>query len=246
LAELIIASPKIHPKGIDAQLIRLGFRVLGIVAAVVVVLEGGRYLGIPLTTLLAGAGVGGLAVALAAQDSLKNLFGSMMIILDKPFSVGDRIIVKGYDGIVEEIGLRSTKIRLLTGHQAAVPNDELARADIENVGRRPYIRRTAVLEMPSNTPVAKVKRALEIVSAVLENHEGMADDFPPRVFLRDLKESSIGIFIIYWYHPPNYWDFLAFSQKINLQIMEELEAEQIPFASPALTIEMSEEHKQLG
>jgi len=141
LAEAIISSPKIHPKGIDAQLTRLLCRVLGLVSATVLFLEGGKKMGIPITTLLAGAGVGGLAVALAAQDSLRNVFGSMMIILDKPFKVGERIVAKGYDGVVEEIGLRSTKIRLLTGHQVSIPNDELARNDVENVGRRPHIRK---------------------------------------------------------------------------------------------------------
>ena len=64
----------------------------------------------------------------------------------------------------------------------------------------------------------------------------MQEEFPPRVFLRDLKESSIGIVMIYWYHPPNYWDYLAFSENVNLQIMEQLEAEGIDFAAPALTV----------
>ena len=90
--------------------------------------------------------------------------------------------------------------------------------------------------MPSDTPVVKVKRALEIMRTAVDNHEGMQEDFPPRVFLRDLKESSIGIVMIYWYHPANYWDYLAFSEKVNLRIMEQLEAEGIPFAAPALTV----------
>ncbi|GAG05633.1 unnamed protein product, partial [marine sediment metagenome] len=129
-----------------------------------------------------------------------------------------------------------TKIRLLTGHQANIPNDELTRTDLENVGRRPHIRRAATIEMPSGTPVAKVKRALQIIRSAIDNHEGMEEDYPPRVFLRDLNESSVGIFMIYWYHPANYWDYLAFSEKVNLEIMEKLEAEGIPFAAPALTV----------
>ena len=203
-------------------------------------LEGGRQFGIPLTTLLASAGVGGLALALAAQDTLKNVFGSIMITLDKPYKVGERIVTKGYDGVVEEIGLRSTKIRLLTGHQASIPNEEMARSDIENIGRRPYIRRTATIQMPSYTPVAKVNRALQIVRDALDNHEGMEEEFPPRVSLRDINDASIGIFLIYWYHPPNYWDYLAMSERLNLQVMKQFEAEQIPFAKTALTIQMAE------
>jgi len=241
LAVLIVATPWIQPAGLDAQLVRLTCRVLGILGAAVVLLEGGRHLGIPLTTLIAGAGVTGLALALAAQDSLRSILGTMMIMLDKPFKVGERIVAKGYDGMVEDIGLRSTKIRLLTGHQVSIPNAELARADIENIGRRPYIRRAVTIELPSDTPSEKVKRALEILRTILKDHEGMTKDYPPRVFLRDVNEGSIGIFLIYWYHPPKYWDFLAFSERITLEMAEQFEAEQIPFAAPALTVHMPDE-----
>jgi len=236
IAAVVIATPRIQPRGLDAQLVRLICRVVSIVAAVLVFLEGGRQLGIPLTTLLASAGVGGLALALAAQDALKNVFGSIMITLDKPYAVGERIAVQGYDGFVEEIGLRSTKIRLLSGHQTSIPNEVMARSDIENIGRRPYIRRSATIQLPSATPAAKVQRALEIVREALDSHEGMEEERPPRVFLRDLNESSVGIFLSYWFHPPDYWSFLAFSERVNLQVMEQLEAEGIPFAAPALTV----------
>lgn len=236
IAVLIIASPRITSGGLNAQLIKIACKLASSVAALIIFLEGGRYLGIPLTSLLASAGISGLAVALAAQDTLKTLFGTIMLLADKPFLVGERIIFGKYDGVVEDIGLRSTKILLLTGHQALIPNDELARTDIENVGRRKHIRRTAIIELPSDTPVVKVKRALEIIRNAVDNHEGMEEDFPPRVFLRDMNESSIGILIMYWYQPANYWDYLAFSEKVNLQIMEQLETENISFAAPALTV----------
>ena len=104
-------------------------------------------------------------------------------------------------------------------------------------------RQTTVIEMPSDMPTAKVKRALEIVRTAVDSHQGMQEDFPPRVLLRDLKESSIGISLIYWCHPPKYWDFLAFSEKVNLQIMEQLEAEGIDFAAPALTLHTAEDQR---
>jgi MscS family membrane protein len=243
LAELIIATPWVQPVGLDAQLVRLTCRVLSIIGAMIVLLEGGQQLGVSLTTLLTGAGVGGLALALAAQDSLKNILGSMMIMLDKPFKVGERIIAKGYEGIVEDIGLRSTKLRSLTGHQVSIPNEEMARADIENVGRRPYIRRSATIELPSDTRSATIRRALEILREILKNHEGMNEDLPPRVFLRDVNESSIGIFMTYWYHPPEYWEFLAFSEHVTLQMTEQFETEGIPFASPALNVRLQSAEK---
>ncbi|WP_166823085.1 mechanosensitive ion channel family protein [Thalassoroseus pseudoceratinae] len=240
VAALLIASPWIAPRGLDAQLVRLVCRVASIAAAAVVFLEGGQQFGIPLTTLLASAGVGGLAVALAAQDTLKNVFGSIMITLDKPYQVGERIVTKDYDGLVEEIGLRSTKIRLLTGHQASIPNEEMARSDIENIGRRPHIRHATTIQMPSCTSVAKVNRALEIVREAVKDHEGLKEELPPRVFLRDVNDASIGIILIYWYHPPDYWDYLAVNERINLQIMEQFEADQIPFARPGRTVHIAE------
>ena len=236
LADSVVLLRKSSSQKLDATLIQIAFKALGMIAAVIVFLEGGKYLGFPLTTLLAGAGISGLAIALAAQNLLKGLFGTVTILFDKPYQTGERISVKGHDGVVEDIGMRATKLRLLTGNLVSIPNDQMADSEIENIGRRPHIRRTAVVELPSGTPTAKVKKALEIVRAAVENHEGMQEDLPPRVFLRDLKESSIGIFLIYWYHPPEYWDFLAFSEKVNLQIMEQLEAEGIPFAAPALTV----------
>jgi MscS family membrane protein len=244
LADSVVLLRKSASHKLGATLVQIVFRSVGMVAAVIVFLEGGKYLGFPLTTLLAGAGISGLAIALAAQSLLKGLFGTVTILFDKPYQSGERIIVKGYDGFVEDIGMRATKLRLLTGHLVSIPNDQMADSEIENIGRRPHIRRTAVIEMPSDTPTAKVKRALEIVRAAVDDHEGMREDLPPRVFLRDLKESSIGIFMIYWYQPPDYWDFLAFSEKVNLQIMEQLEAEGIDFAAPALTVHTPEHQKR--
>ena len=232
LSALIIATPWIKPRGLDAQLVRLVCRVLSIVAAVIIVLEGGRVIGIPLTTLLAGAGVGGLALALAAQDTLKNVFGSIMISLDKPYRIGERILVKGYDGVVEEVGLRSTKIRLLTGHLTTIPNEEMARSDIENIGRRPHIRRISDIPIPLDTPSEKIERAVNIVREALDNHEGMDSDFPPRVYFNDFNRDSFNIRMILWYHPAKYWDFLTFSQKLNQQIVEAFEIDGIQFAPP--------------
>lgn len=244
IAEIIIASPRIQPKGLDAQLIRIVCRVLSFVAAIIVFLEGGKYLGIPLTTLLASAGVGGLAVALAAQGTLKSLFGSMMILLDRPYRAGERIIVGGYDGIVEDIGLRSTKLRLLTGHMASIPNEEMARSRIENVGRRPHVRRIADIRIPLDTPRAKIEKALGVIRGVMENHEGMEPDFPPRVYFNEFNPDSFNIRIIYWYHPPNYWDFLAFSEKLNLAIFRAFEDHGVQFSLPTRVTYTTTDSKQ--
>jgi MscS family membrane protein len=201
-------------------------------------------IGFNVSTLLAGLGVGGIAVALAAQDTLKNFFGSVMILLDKPFSVGQRVTVKGHDGTVEEIGLRSTRIRLLTGHQTTVPNEQMANLDIENIGRRPHIRRLTNITITYDTPPEKIEKAVNIIETILDNHEGMKPDFPPRVYFNEFNSDSLNILVLYWYHPPDYWSFLAFSQGVNLQIMREFEKEGIQFAFPTSTTYLTQDDDQ--
>jgi MscS family membrane protein len=193
----------------------------------------------PVTSLLAGLGVGGLAVALAAQDTLKNFFGSLVIFSDKPFDMGDRIIVDGHDGTVAEVGFRSTRIRTLEGNLVTIPNGELANKTILNIGKRPHIRRILNIALVYSTPPEKISRALEIIKGLLENHEGMNPDFPPRVYFDNFKDFSLNIFVIYWYHPPNYWDYMAFSEKLNLEILRRFNEEGIEFAFPTRTVHVS-------
>ena len=201
-------------------------------------------IGFNISALLAGLGVGGIAVALAAQDTLKNFFGSVMILLDKPYSIGQRVTVKGHDGVVEEIGLRSTRIRLLTGHQTTVPNDQMANVDIENIGRRPYIRRLTNITITYDTPPEQIERAVNIIETILDNHEGMKPDFPPRVYFNEFNSDSLNLLVLYWYHPPDYWNFLAFSQRVNLQIMREFKKEGIQFAFPTSTTYLTQDDDQ--
>lgn len=237
VAEIIINSPRINPQGLNAQLIRIVSRLMSLVLAVIVFLVGGQYLGIELTTLLASAGIGGLAIALAAQDTLKTLFGTIMLMADKPFRVGERIQFKKYDGNVEDIGLRSTRVRLLTGNLVTIPNDELARFDIENITRRPHIRRSANIKLPLDTPREKVEQCVEIIRDILKDHEGMNSDYPPRVYFDDFNEDSFNIKVYYWYSPPVFWDYLAFSQKVNLDIFKALEDQSIQFSQPLRVIQ---------
>jgi len=232
IAESIIASPKINPQGLNAQLIRIVSKLSSIAASVALFLAGGQYLGIPVATLLASAGIGGLALAFGAQDTLKTLFGTLMLMGDKPFRVGERIVFGNYDGVVEDIGLRSTRIRLLTGHQVTVPNDELSRSHIENIGRRPHIRRKGELYIPLDTPCEKIEKAVAIVREKLENHEGMDPEKPPRVFFLDFTANGFCIQFFYWYTPAEVWKFRVFNEKLNFEIFRAFEAEEIQFSMP--------------
>ena len=187
----------------------------------------------PPSTVIAGLGASGLAIGLAAQDTIKNFFGSVMIYADRPFELGDRIVIDGHDGPVEAVGFRSTRIRTLDGHLVTVPNGEMAYKTIHNIGKRPYIRRIMNIRVAYDTPPAKVRMALAILRELLDNHEGMKEDFPPRVFLHDFLETAINIRAIYWFHPPAYWDYCDFSERLNLEIVEKFEAAGIRFALPA-------------
>ncbi|MDP6491140.1 MAG: mechanosensitive ion channel family protein [Kiritimatiellia bacterium] len=189
-----------------------------------------------ITTILAGLGVGGLAIALAGQDTIKNFFGSIVILGDRPFEIGDRIVIDGHDGPVESVGFRSTRIRTLDGHLVTVPNSEMVNRTVQNIGRRPYIRRVANITITYDTPPAKVALALDILKEILHDHEGMHPDFPARVFFDGFNDSSLNLVMIYWYHPPEYWDYMAFTERVNMQILKRFNAEGIEFAFPTQSI----------
>jgi MscS family membrane protein len=223
-------------------LVRKTFRV-------VIVILSGLYIaesisGKPMSTIIAGLGIGGLAFALAAQDTVKNFFGSIMILLDRPFAVGDRVVVDGYDGPVEEVGFRSTKIRTMSGHLVTVPNEKMVSNHIENVGRRPYIHRAFNIAITYDTPPDKVEQAVKIIEEVLRDHEGMRPDFPPRVFFNEFNDASLNILVIYWYYPPDYWEFLEFSQTINMKIFRAFEKEGIEFAFPTQTVRLANDDRR--
>jgi len=236
VAELAILSPRIQHNSLKAQLLRLTARITGIIIGFVIIFYGASQIGIPLLGVLAGVGVGGLAIALAAQDSLKNLLGSLTIFMDQPYAPGQRIVVQGHDGFVEEIGLRSTKIRLLNGALASLPNEKMANLDIENIGRRQFIRRRTNIRLAYNTPSEKIKKAVDIIRTILDNHEGMRPELPPRVYFDEFNPDSLSILVMYWYHPPRRWKALQFDEQVNLKIAERFEEEGIQFAIPAYRV----------
>lgn len=201
---------------------------------------------------LAGFGIAGLAVSLAAQDSLKNLFGSITILLDKPYAVGERINYGGYDGIVEEIGFRSTKVRTLTGHLVTIPNSVIVNDSVENIAKRPTIRRILNVTITYDTPPEKVRHAVQLIRDILQE-EGIreaihpvvkGDELPPRVHFNDFNAASLNIFVIYWFTPPAWWDFLAHAELVNMRIFEEFEKHDIDFAFPTQTIHLANDTKR--
>ncbi|MBN1672021.1 MAG: mechanosensitive ion channel family protein [Kiritimatiellae bacterium] len=201
----------------------------------------------PLTTILAGLGVGGLAVALAGQDTIKNFFGSLVILADKPFQIGERVVIDGHDGLIEGVGFRSTRIRRLDGHLVTVPNGELVNKSIENIGRSPFFKRVTSLTITYDTPPAKVERAVQIIRDILADHEGMNPALPPRVYFGEFGACSLDIVVYYWYHPADWWKFSAFNERVNMAILRQFNEAGIEFAFPTQTLYLANDDKrQLG
>jgi MscS family membrane protein len=176
---------------------------------------------------LAGLGIAGLAVSLAAQDSLKNLFGSITILVDRPFLVGQSISYGGYEGLVEEIGFRSTKLRTVGGTLVTIPNSKIVNDPVENMDCR-YFRRSFSLKILSSTPPEQVAQALAVLAkifdeeAIREPVHPLIDGerLPPRIYFSDFAAEGLSISVTYWYAPPSWWDFQEHAQKVNLRIVE--------------------------
>ncbi len=188
-------------------------------------------------SLLAGLGIGGLAFALAAQDALKNVFGSIVIFADRPFQMGDRVKISGHDGIIEQVGFRSTRLRTLQGHVVTIPNAIVANTDIENIGRRPAIKRVLDVTITYDTPPEKVQRAVDILREMLDARaEHFLEDSPGRVYFSDFNAESLNLVVYYWFAPPDWWEYLAFTHEFNMELLRRYNEEGIEFAFPTRTL----------
>jgi len=225
---------------IDAMLIPIVGKSIRVAVVILIILQAAQSLSDqPITSILAGIGIGGLALGLAAQDTIRNFFGSLMIFADKPFNVGELINLEDKFGKVVEVGVRTTKVRTLEGHMLTIPNGNLANMTIHNIGKRDFIRRVFDVAIPYNTSPDKVDRAVEIIRDILEDHEGMNPDFPPRVFFEGLNSHSLNIKVYYWYHPPDFWQYMAFTETVNREILSRFNSEGIEFAFPTQTIHLA-------
>lgn len=223
---------------LDDQLVPILRKSLRIFTVIVVALFiAQNILEMRVGALLAGLGIGGLALALAAKDSLSNFFGSLTIFADRPFQMGERVNIDGHNGTVEEVGFRSTRIRTLTGHLVTLPNAYVANTAVENIGRRPYIRRVLDVTITYDTQPDKVQRAIDIIREMLDARaEHFPDDMPGRAYFSEFNAASLNIVVYYWFTPPDWWEYLAFTDKFNLELLRRLNDEGIEFAFPTQTL----------
>ena len=195
-------------------------------------------LDVKITSLLTGLSVGGLALGLAAQDTVANLFGAVAIFLDKPFYLGDSIKVEGVEGAVESIGLRSTRIRNADGYHVTVPNKLMGNAIITNISRRPSIRTEMNLGLACDTPVEKVRRATAIIGEILRAHPKTADLI---VSFNKFTNSTLNLYVAHVWAGTDDKELFAQMQEWNLLIKQRFAAEKIEFAYPTQTVHLKTE-----
>ncbi len=216
-------------------IIRKTIKAFVIVVAALVTLSN---IGVNITAAIASLSIGGLAVGLAAQDTLANLFGAVAILLDKPFRIGDRITLDSVDGAVETIGLRSTKIRNLDGHLVTIPNKTMANATLTNVTSRPNIKTVMNIGITYDTPTEKVRRALAIIEELYKANPQTKD---LQVSFNQFADSALNIQIVHWWASTDAKEYLAGMQEINLAIKERFDAEGISFAFPSQTVYLKQD-----
>lgn len=218
---------------LDAQLFPVLSKSAKVFVVVVAALVTTQNLGMNVTGLLASLSIGGLAVGLAAQDTLSNLFGAVALFADKPFRVGDRIQLDAIDGSVEAIGLRSTRIRNLDGHLVTVPNRTMANASLTNVSKRPNIETVMNIGVTYDTPADKVDRAMEIIEEIFRPHPKTADLI---ISFNKFESSSLNILVVHWWDSTDFKEYLLQFQKLNLELKRRFDAEGISFAFPSQTV----------
>ena len=205
-------------------------RIFIVAVAALMTLEA---LNIEVKGLITGLGIGGLAFALAAQDTVANLFGAVAVFVDKPFQVGDLIRVDTMEGVVESIGLRSTRVRHPDGHLITVPNKTMGNATIINITRRPSIKTTMNIGITYDTPTAKVKEALQILDEVLRPHP-MTEDLI--ISFNKFTDSALNLQVIHWFKSTDMKVYWTAMQELNLAIKEAFDRAQINFAFPTQTL----------
>lgn len=211
-------------------IIRKSLKVFVVAVAALTTLNN---MGVNITAAIASLSIGGLAVGLAAQDTLANLFGAVAIFLDKPFKIGDRIQIENIDGPVESIGLRSTRIRNLDGHLVTIPNKTMGNATIVNIAARPSIKTVMNIGITYDTPVEKVKLALKLTEEVFRGHPQTADLV---LSFNKFESSSLNLLVIHWWNGTDFRACLASLQDMNLLLKERFDNEKISFAFPTQTL----------
>jgi MscS family membrane protein len=234
LADLVIHSRGLRPGTIDTQLVRLGFKILTLLAVAWMVIVGASYLGLSVAPLLAGLGVGGLAVALAAQHTIENVIAGLVLFADKPVRIGDSCRFGDVQGTVEQIGLRSTRVRCPDRTLISIPNSEFAKLQLTNFTRRDRILLRTVLTLRYETTADQLRYLLATLRQMLAMHPRIAAD-SVRVRFTGYGEWALNVEVFALADPAEAAEFLAIQEDVLLQVMDVVREAGCDFAFPSQT-----------
>lgn len=223
----------------DDQLMPVVKRIASIVVWVLGLFYILDYMNVNVTALLAGISIGGLAIALAAQDTVKNFFGSIMIFLDKPFQIGDWIHFRDVDGVVEEVGVRSTRIRTFANSITYVPNGMLADQVVDNMGLRQYRRFKTEIGITYDTPPDRIDLFVKGIREIIVRHPTTRKDYF-EVHLNSFASSSLNILLYTFFEAPNWTAELRGRHELMYAIIQLAHDLGVRFAFPTQTLHIEE------
>lgn len=190
-------------------------------------------LGYDITTIIAGLGIGGIAIALAAQTILGDLFSYLVIFFDKPFEIGDFIIIDEKMGTIEYIGIKTTRIRSLGGEQLICSNTDLTNSRVHNYKRMQERRVVFELGIVYNTPPEKIKMIPQMIERIIKSNDNTRFD---RAHFKSFGDFSLKFEVVFYVLSPDYNTYMDIQQVINIKLFELFEKEKIEFAFPTQTI----------
>jgi MscS family membrane protein len=220
-------------RSFDDHLFPIIRKSLKVFVVTIAVLVTSQNMGLDVTGVLASLSIGGLAIGLAAQDTLANLFGAVSVFVDKPFRIGDHIKLDSVDGVVESIGLRSTRVRNMDGYLVTIPNKTMGNTTITNITRRPTIRTVINIGLTYDTSVEKVREALWILDEVYRGHPMTKD---VAIGFNTFGDSALNVNVVHHWKNTDGRAHLTGMQDINLTIKQRFEQAGIEFAFPSRTL----------
>jgi len=219
---------------IDDQRVLLVKRTASALIWTIGIITGLNNAGFDVGALIAGLGIGGLALALAAQDTVKNIFGGMVIFIDRPFRIGDHIRIDSIEGVVEYIGIRSTRLRTLNGRLVTIPNLQFSDRPIENVTIEISRRVNTTLGLTYDTSVERIELALKLLREISLENRHLIEHERTMVFFEKFSAYSLDVNFFYFIRKEQ--DILETQSVINLQILKTFNANGLEFAFPTQTV----------
>ncbi len=243
VAEILITKAARTKTRFDDVLIPLLRKTVKIFIVIYGVIYIAQSLDIPIGPMLASLGISSLALAFAAKDTVENFFGSIAVLLDRPFDVGDWVVVDGHEGIIEEVGFRSTRIRTFYNSQVTMPNSNLVRATVDNYGRRRYRRWKTMIGVQYDTPPDRMIAFVEGIRELVRSHPYTRKDYY-QVYFNEFGPSSLNILLYIFHEVPDWSTELRERERMFVDIVRLADRLGVSFAFPTQTIHLfQEEHK---